>query len=324
MTGIAICGPGAGSTHEISTTEPGMADEATNPQMLDARFLRELPPPPPLLTRPSEPKITAIIPTLNEAKNVAAVVSALPSCVAEIIIVDGRSEDRTAEVAFAADPRVRIVLERRKGKGAAMLSGFSAARGDAIVCLDADGSMDPEEVKIFQAVLGAGYDLVKGSREAVGGGSDDFSPLRRFGNYGLTRLANAIHRTRWSDMCYGYFGFWRDVLPSVHLNWDELTTRAVEHQLTAEGTNLGRQRAARTDGKLHYGDGFEIETALFLRAARAHLSIAEVPSREMERQSGESNLNTMRDGWRVLSAIGRERQRRKAILRPPAAPTGLA
>jgi glycosyltransferase involved in cell wall biosynthesis len=274
---------------------------------IDASILHTLPDPPPVV-RGREPCMSAVIPTLNEAANVVPVLQSLPRCVTEIIVVDGRSGDGTAGLALAADQRVRLVSERRRGKGAALLSGFAAATGDAIVALDADGSMDPRDVIAFQATLGLGYDLVKGSREVVGGRSMDFSPLRRAGNAGLTRLANVVHHTHWTDMCYGYFGFWRDVLPVLDIRWDRLTTRALANELQLDA----RRGMKLPNPKLSYGDGFEIETALFLRAARAGLDIAEIPSRELPRATGESNLRTFRDGARVLGAIARERSRRHA------------
>jgi glycosyltransferase involved in cell wall biosynthesis len=289
-----------------------MTTSTRNVAVTEARYLREQPVPPVPVTRSRRPTVSAIMPTLNEALNVAPIVAGLPACVIEIIVVDGRSDDGTPEVALAADPRVRIVMERRKGKGAALLAGFAAAQGDVIVALDADGSMDPAEVEIFQSMLARGYDLVKGSRQAVGGSSEDFTVVRRLGNAGLTRVANATHRTHWSDMCYGYFGFWRDVLPVINLEWQALSTRALAQELGEEGSRV--QRGWGPEPKLAYGDGFEIETAIFLRAARARLRIAEVPSRELLRHSGESHLRTVRDGWRVLEAIARERQRTRAAL----------
>ena len=172
--------------------------------------------------------------------------------------------------------------------------------------------MDPRDVIAFQATLGLGYDLVKGSRTAVGGGSTDFSPLRRAGNGALTRLANLVYRTHWTDMCYGYFGFWRDVLPVLDIRRELLTTRALANELRRDAS-WGKKSLAPT---LFYGDGFEIETALFLRAVRAGLDIAEIPSRELPRATGESNLRTFRDGARVLGAIARERSRRQAGATP--------
>jgi glycosyltransferase involved in cell wall biosynthesis len=295
-----------------TAVHPCDAGEARAVPTVDASILHMLPEPPPVV-RGREPRISVVIPTLNEAANVVPVLQGLPHCVTEIIVVDGRSEDGTPEVALAADHRVRLVLERRRGKGVAMLSGFAAARGDAIVVLDADGSMDPRDVIAFQATLGLGYDLVKGSREVVGGGSTDFTRLRHVGNTALTRLANVVHRTRWTDMCYGYFGFWRDVLPLLDIRSEALTTRALAAELALEA----RQGMKSPDLKLVYGHGFEIETALFIRAARAGCDIAEIPSRELPRLTGESNLRTFRDGARVLSAIARERSRRQ--VRVPAA-----
>lgn len=261
--------------------------------------------------RSAAPTVGVVMPTLNEVDNLVPVIQGLPSCVTEIIVVDGRSTDDTVQVALDADPRVRVILERRRGKGAAMLTGFASVTTDVIVAIDADGSMDPGEVSLFQSTLARGYDLVKGSRAAVGGSSEDFSRSRRLGNAALTRLANTLHGTHWSDMCYGYFAFWRDVLPTLDLCPTSLTARAVAEQIKLEGTPAADAPAG--DG-LVYGDGFEIETVLFLRAARTGLRIAEVPSCEAPRHMGTSNLRTVRDGTRVLAAIARERTRRSSAV----------
>jgi hypothetical protein len=61
------------------------------------------------------------------------------------------------------------------------------------------------------------------------------------------------------------------------------------------------------------GDGFEIETIMNVRALRAGLKIAEVPSFEAERVYGSGRLQTIPDGWRVLKAIVRERFRRQPV-----------
>ena len=77
----------------------------------------------------------------------------MPEGVDEVIIVDGQSTDGTVEVARELRPDVRIVIERRPGKGAAIRAGFQAARGDFIVMIDADGSMDPAEIDRCVAAL---------------------------------------------------------------------------------------------------------------------------------------------------------------------------
>src|SRR5882757_7984203 len=90
--------------------------------------------------------VSAVIPTLNEAKNIAWVLERIPDCVDELIIVDGCSTDDTIAVALQARPDARIVLESTPGKGSAIRAGFAEAHGDLIVMLDADGSMDPSEI----------------------------------------------------------------------------------------------------------------------------------------------------------------------------------
>ncbi|WP_264668231.1 glycosyltransferase family 2 protein [Arthrobacter sp. VKM Ac-2550] len=213
-----------------------------------------------------------VIPTLNEAKNIPWVLNRMPSYVDEVVIVDGRSHDNTAGVAKAVREDVVIVEEPRPGKGVALRAGFAAASSDVVVMLDADGSMDPQEIGWFVAPLQHDYDFVKGSRYVTGGGSEDLTWLRNAGNRALTELANTVLRSNYSDLCYGYIAFRRECLSVLNLE----------------------------------SDGFEIETELIVRAAKAGLRIAEVPSIELNRISGDSNLQTFRDGWRVLRTMARE------------------
>jgi glycosyltransferase involved in cell wall biosynthesis len=228
---------------------------------------------------PSEPgefsptaSVSVVIPTLNEAMNLPWVLRRMPSYVDEVVIVDGRSVDHTVAVAKALRVDVVVVAEPRKGKGVAVRAGLAAASGDIIVMLDADGSMDPREIGWFVAPLQHDYDFVKGSRYVTGGGSEDITWLRSAGNRALTELANAVLRSNYSDLCYGYIAMRRECLEVLQLQ----------------------------------SDGFEIETELIVRAAKAGLRIAEVPSIELDRISGSSNLQTFRDGWRVLRTLARE------------------
>ena len=91
----------------------------------------------------ARPRVSVVVPTYNEAKNLPHVFALLPADLHEVIVVDGRSSDGTIEVARALRPDVKIVLQTRKGKGNALACGFEAVTGDIIVMLDADGSADP-------------------------------------------------------------------------------------------------------------------------------------------------------------------------------------
>ncbi len=100
--------------------------------------------------------------------------------------------------------------------------------------------------------------------------------LRRLGNRGLNGVVNLLFGTSYSDLCYGYNAFWYHCLGAMRIDCT----------------------------------GFEVETLINIRVARAGLRICEVPSYEFDRIHGESNLRTFRDGGRVLRTILRERMRR--------------
>jgi glycosyltransferase involved in cell wall biosynthesis len=219
------------------------------------------------------PRVSFVIPTLNEAKNLPWLLPRIPNWAHEIIIVDGRSTDNTVAVARRLRKDVKVVMEPRRGKGAALQAGFWAATGDIIVMLDADGSMVPEEAIVFVGALMAGADLVKGSRFLQGAGTDDMSMFRMFGNWGLTLIVRLLYGGLFSDLCYGYMAFWTRHLDALHCDCD----------------------------------GFEVETLINVRALKNRLNIVEVASFEAPRISGMSNLRAIPDGWRVLKTILRER-----------------
>src|SRR6266567_7199825 len=158
-----------------------------------------------MLQNPQYPRISIVIPALNEAKNLCHVLPLIPPIVTEIILVDGHSTDDTIAVAQRLDssilPAVHFIKQTGKGKGDALRDGFAACTGDIIVTLDADGSTDPREIPRFVEVLMAGNDFAKGSRFTKGGGSDDNTLLRYLGNHGLSKLASVLFKARLSDVC---------------------------------------------------------------------------------------------------------------------------
>jgi len=235
------------------------------------------------------PRVSVVIPAMNEARNLPHVFALIPRTVHEVILVDGHSVDDTVAVARELWPDVRVVGQNRTGKGNALACGFAAATGDIIAMIDADGSADPREIPAFVTALLNGADFAKGTRSGEGGGSDDLTRLRRAGNRVLSALFNACYKTRYSDLCYGYNVLWRRHLPVLDL---DSTTPAAD-----DG-----------DGRL-WGDGFEIETLIHIRIAKSGLKVTEVPSFERSRIHGVSNLNALSDGMRVVRTILTERRR---------------
>jgi DNA-binding response OmpR family regulator len=225
----------------------------------------------------TRPKVSVVIPTLNEAQNLPLVLPHLPlDWIDEVILVDGRSKDGTVETARALLPSIKVVLETLPGKGAAMQAGFQASTGEIIIVLDADGSHDPREIPLFISRLVEGADFVKGSRFAIGGGTTDMPRYRKLGNSALTILVNLLFNVNFTDLCYGYLAFWRDCLESIDMT----------------GLN-----------------GFEIDAAIYTRAASARLRLVEVPSFEGYRFHGLGKLRSIPDGLRILRTILREWQR---------------
>ena len=158
--------------------------------------------------------------------------------------------------------------------------------------LDADGSTDPREIPAFVRALTDGADFAKGSRFMQGGGTADMPLHRKLGNWRFVAMVRLLFGGRYTDLCYGYNAFWSRVVPILELD----------------------------------GDGFEIETMMNVRALRAGLEVAEVPSFEHARVYGVGRLRTIPDGWRVLKTIFRERFRSPLgpVVRPtPAALAGV-
>jgi glycosyltransferase involved in cell wall biosynthesis len=223
------------------------------------------------------PTVSVVVPAKNEARNLAHVLASIPPWVDEVVLVDGFSVDDTVAEAQRLMPDVRIISQRGRGKGDALREGFTVAKGDIIVTLDADGSTDGGEIPRFVSALVAGADFVKGSRFANGGGSDDITMTRRLGNRILSGLVNLLFGTRYTDLCYGYNAFWAQHVPALDLDCD----------------------------------GFEVETVMHIRAAKAGLRVHEVPSHEHPRVHGQSNLRVVGDGWRIAKVITRERFSRR-------------
>jgi glycosyltransferase involved in cell wall biosynthesis len=223
----------------------------------------------------SNSDITVIIPTLNEEKSIAEVIRELNQMGCHsVLVVDGNSKDRTLEI--AKELGANVVVQNGRGKGAALRQAFNHAdlNGDVIVMMDADGSMNPKEIPLLIKALDSGADLVKGSRFLPLGYSEDMNLIRRIGNRFFLLLVNWFWSANYTDLCYGFAAFRKDAIEKL--------------RSYLKSTN------------------FEIETEVFIKAKKLGLKVVEVPSIELRRRHGKSNLCIFRDGFRILKTIVEE------------------
>jgi glycosyltransferase involved in cell wall biosynthesis len=219
----------------------------------------------------SSPKVSVVICTLNEEANLSKVLRRIPSCVNEIVLVDGYSKDNTVPLAKTLLPSIRILYQPGKGKDDAMKHGFRNATGDIIVTLDADGSTDPTQIPEFVSRLQDGYDFSKGSRFLE---VNPVMPVHRIvGNRILTLFTNMLYGTRYTDVCCGYNAFWKECLKRIDLP----------------------------------DNHFDYEPVLMAKISKAGLRVAEVQCRDRGRLSGNSKLPMPTQGLKAAIAVLRQR-----------------
>ncbi len=157
---------------------------------------------PDLSERKSNPRVTVIIPALNEEKSIGSVLNAIPrNLVNEIIVVDNGSSDRTANVARHCG--ARVVSEPERGYGSACLAGIAEITTDCeiVAFVDADFSDFPEDLeKLLQPIYENKADMVIGTRTATAESRNALTPQQRYGNRLATTLVRAFFGHRYSDL----------------------------------------------------------------------------------------------------------------------------
>jgi dolichol-phosphate mannosyltransferase len=236
-----------------------------------------------------------ILPTYNEAENIAAIVSASSEALARavnrpldsvqtasepgfhILIVDDGSPDGTGEIAdrLAIEHSWLDVVHRseKNGIGPAYLAGFRYALDHGashVMEMDSDFSHDPADLARLLAATdpdapGGGADLALGSRYVPGGGVTDWGWLRRVVSEGGSTYARLVLGLKVRDLTGGFKCFRREVLEAIHF-----------------------------DGVRSQGYAFQVE--LTYRAARAGFRIVEVPITFRDRQRGQSKMS-----WRIAA-----------------------
>ncbi|MCW4005730.1 MAG: glycosyltransferase family 2 protein [Candidatus Bathyarchaeota archaeon] len=217
--------------------------------------------------------VGVVIPTLNEEKNIQDVICRLKDLgFSNVLVIDGKSKDNTKNV--AAKNGAKVVAQTGRGKGNAIrqVLNNNYLDVDALVLMDADGSMDPQEIPAFIDAINLGADVAKGSRFIKGGYTHDMTTFRWLGNKLMMFAVNTLWpQANYTDLCYGYAVF--------------------------------NKRAVQELAPVLESEHFEIEAEIFIKALTLGLSVKEVPSIEYERKNGTSNLHAFKDGFKIFKTI---------------------
>jgi glycosyltransferase involved in cell wall biosynthesis len=228
-----------------------------------------------------DPEITAVIPARNEAATIATVVAECLRYAGQVLVVEGGSNDGTAEAAEKAG--ARLVRDQGIGKGAALRLAVDHVTTPVCIFIDADGSHDPIDIPMLVAPIKAdeadhvGGSRLRGGSDELHGGGDEF--LRLAGSALITYLINRRFGSKISDSQNGF--------------------RAIR-------TDLFRQLA------LH-ARHTTIEMEMIMATLAAGYRLAEVPTHERPRAAGYSKIALSRPGtwfsygWTLVRGLCRRR-----------------
>src|SRR6185437_11695493 len=151
-------------------------------------------------SQPAPIAVSAVMPCLNEEQTLAVCIQKAFRSFAElgvrgeVVVADNGSTDASVEIALGLG--ARVVHERRKGYGSALLRGIAEARGEIIVMADADDSYDWTAIAPFIRKIREGYDLVMGNRFRGGIMAGAMPKLHRYlGNPVLSLIGRIAFRT---------------------------------------------------------------------------------------------------------------------------------
>jgi len=224
---------------------------------------------------PGRPKVSAVIPCLNEEQTLGICINKAFEAMlklgieGEVVVGDNGSTDRSVEI--AEELGARVVHQPLRGYGAALMAAIEAAEGEFVIMGDADDSYDWLDIAPFIAALDDGSDIVMGNRFAGGIMPGAMPFLHRYvGNPVLSRLSRWVYRAPVGDFHCGMRAFKKEAYKKISL----------------------------------HTPGMEFATEMVVNAVRSGLTIKEVPIKLYpDKRSRPPHLRTFRDGWRHLRFI---------------------
>jgi dolichol-phosphate mannosyltransferase len=226
--------------------------------------------------------LSVVIPAYNEERFIGTLLERIRAVdlsvfgyTMELIVVDDKSRDRTAEI-VAACPDVKLVrMQENGGKGRAVRAGIAAAAGDLLIIQDADLEYDPQDyLPMLRALLDGKADIVYGSRYLGGGRHANQSLTAYLGGRSLSLVAWLFTGTYLSDTVTAFKLFRRAELAALPL---ETTGFELDHEITARMLARGKTIAevpiryyprSREEGKKIGARDWFIGTRTFWRYRR--------------------------------------------------------
>ena len=229
-----------------------------------------------------KPLVSVVVPARNEAGNIPQVFARTPEMGAgtELVLVEGHSGDNTYEVierTIANNPGRRCQLFRQEGtgKGDAVRLGFSRARGDILMILDADLTVPPEDLpRFFNALVAGKAEFVNGVRLVY--------PMEQEAMRFINLIGNKFFSLAFSWLLGQPV---KDTLCGTKVMWKS------EYEKIVANRN-------------YFGDFDPFgDFDLLFGAAKLNLKILDLPIRYRERMYGETNINRWSHGWLLLKMV---------------------
>ncbi len=228
-------------------------------------------------------KVTLLIPTLNEAVGMRTVMPKVKrEWVDQILVVDGKSKDGTADI--ARQMGYDVVIQKSPGIRGAYMDALPQVKGDVILTFSPDGNSIPELIPACIARMKEGYDMVIVSRYAQGAKSYDDDAITAFGNRLFTGCINLLHGAKYTDAMVIYRAYHKKLIDDLDLDKD--SSFSFEENL--------------------FHTKISWEPLLSIRAAKRRLQVIDIPGDEPARDGGERKLQVLKWGAAYMFEIWRE------------------